>query len=134
MKKSVKILLKKDVRDFGRAGEIKTSAAGFARNFLLPKGLGLIATSQIIAAHEAKIKHEQETQAQALANAKTAAEKYSGKTVTLRVKAGEKGKLFGSVTRDDIAEALNNQHSLKLNSKAVLLDQPLKALGKHQVP
>lgn len=132
-KKSVKILLNKDIKNFGRAGEIKTAASGFARNFVLPQKLGLIATPEIVAAHEAKIKNASEIQAKATASAKALADKLSGKTLTLRVKAGEKGKLFGSVTREDIAQALKDQHSATIDAKAVLLDQPIKTLGKHQV-
>ncbi len=132
-KKTVKVLLKKDILNFGHVGEIKTAALGFARNFILPQGFGSIATPEIVAAHEASLKNEKDSQAKSTASAKTTADKLTGKVITLRVKAGEKGKLFGSVTRDDVAQALKDQHSVKVDAKAVLLDQPIKTLGKHQV-
>lgn len=133
MKKTISVLLKKDVKGLGSAGEIKSAASGYARNFLLPQKLALIATPGIVAQAQAQIKREQEQKATTTATAKTLVDKLSGREIVLRVKAGQKGRLFGSITKKDISQALYNQHSAKVAEKHINLKEPIRTLGKHPV-
>jgi large subunit ribosomal protein L9 len=134
IKKTVQILLKKDVKGFGKKGELKTAALGFVRNYVLPQKVGIIATPDIIASRTKAAQLEQENRSKAEAQAKALATKLGGVQVLLRVKAGQKGKLFGSVTAKEISQALHDQHSIELKPENISLKTPLKTLGKHSVP
>jgi large subunit ribosomal protein L9 len=132
-KKGIKVLLRKDIAKFGKAGEIKEVSPGYARNFLLQEGAAVIATEGIIAAEKKREEHEQKVNADSIATATALAKKLEGKLVTLRVKAGQKGKLFGSVTKKEIVRAINDQLSASVNEAMIEMAQPIKTLGKHTV-
>ncbi len=131
--KTLSVLLTKDIKNFGSAGEIKEATAGYARNYLIPNKLVLIATPKLIADAQAKIQREKDQKAHELKQAKLLADKLSGREIVLRVKAGNRGKIFGSIDKKAILEALYNQHSAKLTEEQVDLPKPLKTLGKHEV-
>ncbi|MFO0702982.1 MAG: 50S ribosomal protein L9 [Candidatus Andersenbacteria bacterium] len=131
--KSIAVLLRQDVKGFGKKGEVKQAAAGFARNYLLPKKIVGAATDDVVAQVAATAKRREAASAGAKAEAQKLADGLAGKAVTIRAKAGEKGKLFGSVSRADVAAALKDQLSLTLASGAIDLDEPLRQLGKHEV-
>jgi len=128
----VKLILRENVEHLGDRGETVTVAAGYARNYLLPKGLAYRATPGNIKQLEdqrrvwvARDAHEME-EAQALA------EKVSAIKLSISKKAGESGTLYGSVTNGDIAELLNEQ-GFKFDRKRIILAEPIKALGEHEI-
>jgi large subunit ribosomal protein L9 len=129
----MKVILLADVKGKGKTGDIVNVSDGYARNFLLPKGLAAEATDKNIKDLEQKKK----AQAQRLEKDKESAQalvaKLQDKTVKLTVKSGENGKLFGSVTAQDIADAMKGQHGLALDKKKLVLDEPLKATGEYDV-
>jgi len=125
----MKVLLNKDVKGTGKAGEIHTVNDGYARNFLIPRGLAVAADAENINA--AKIKagaqaHRKEVQRE---TAKALANTMSGLTVKVRAKAGDNGKLFGAITVQEIADALKAQYDIEVDKKKIQLDAPIKSLG-----
>ena len=129
----MKVILQQDVRGQGKKGELKEVSDGYARNYLLPRKLAVEATSDNINAIKIKEKArlaqiEREKQA-ALENSK----KLSGCTFTVTAKAGEGGKLFGSVTAKEIAEALNAQYGIALEKNRLVLPENIKAFGTYDV-
>lgn len=130
--KHMQVLLKQDVQGFGKKGEVKQAAAGYARNFLLPKAIAVEATKDIVAQAEAATARATKKAASSKADAERVLEKFKGAVVTIRVKAGDKGKLFGSVTKNDVADAIKRQLSVELPDQALTLE-PIKTLGKHEV-
>jgi large subunit ribosomal protein L9 len=128
----VKLILRENVEHLGDRGDTVTVAAGYARNYLLPKGLAYRATPGNIKQLEdqrrvwvARDAHEME-EAQALA------EKVSAVKLSISKKAGESGTLYGSVTNGDIAELLNAQ-GFEFDRKRIILAEPIKALGEHEI-
>ncbi|KMT21784.1 50S ribosomal protein L9 [Clostridium cylindrosporum] len=125
----MKVILKADVKGSGKKGEVINTSDGYARNFLFPKGLAIEATPgnikslELIKAKEAKLKAEE------LAEAKALAEKIGELTVSLKVKTGDNGKVFGSVTAKDVAEALESQHGIKVEKKKVDIKEAIKTTG-----
>jgi len=129
----VRVILKREVRGLGRPGEVKDVADGYAQNFLLPKGLAIEATA-------GELKHlAQERQADKLkkdrahSDAEELAKRLATITLMFRLKAGEQGKTFGSVTNKDIAEALRREHSIDVDRTKITLSEPLRTLGAHSV-
>ncbi|MFR5869862.1 MAG: 50S ribosomal protein L9, partial [Acutalibacteraceae bacterium] len=106
---------------------------GYARNFLLRKNLAIEATQQNINNAEAKAKAEKHRQEQLLQQAKEQAAKLEGQQVTLKVKTGETGKLFGAVTNKEIADVLQKQFGYELDKKKIVLAEPIKQAGSYQV-
>lgn len=126
------IVLLKDIEKLGGEGEVVRVKSGYARNYLLPLGLAVNATSaQIRAAEETKRQRQQKVQ-RATEDADALKRKLEGQAVTLKLKVGAEDKAFGSVTAHDIAEALN-QAGFALDKHAVRLEQPIKALGNYDV-
>jgi large subunit ribosomal protein L9 len=129
----VRVILKREVAGLGRPGDVKDVADGYAQNFLLPRGLAIEATAgemKVLArAREAK----RAKQDRAHADAEELAKRLSEMTLVFRLKAGEQGKTFGSVTSKDIAEALQREQKVDVDKTKVHLPEPLKALGVHQV-
>ena len=129
----MRVILKREVAGLGRPGDVKDVADGYAQNFLLPRGLAIEATAgemKVLArAREAK----RAKQDRAHADAEELAKRLSEMTLVFRLKAGEQGKTFGSVTSKDIAEALQREQKVDIDKTKVHLPEPLKALGVHQV-
>ncbi|KDR96359.1 LSU ribosomal protein L9P [Peptoclostridium litorale DSM 5388] len=129
----MKVILLKDLKGTGKKGDVVNVSDGYARNFLFPKGVAKEATEGNV-----KVLKEQKTaqkikEDQQLEEAKALAENMGEMTVTLFSKAGEGGRLFGSVTSKDIAEALNKKHGIKIDKRKILLDEPIKVLGATNV-
>ena len=128
----MKVILLETVRGSGKAGEVVNVSDGYARNLLIPKGLAQEATPQ----NMARLKKTQERIAKKLAEDRESAEKLAGilanTQVDIKAKAGENGKVFGSVTSKDIADALNAQ-GFEIDKKKIKLDAPIKELGVTQV-
>jgi large subunit ribosomal protein L9 len=130
----VRVILKAEVRGLGRTGDVKDVADGYARNYLLPKGLAIEATG-------GELKHlAQERQAEktkkdrAHQDAEELARRLAEITLVFRLKAGEQGKTFGSVTTKEIAEALQKEaKGAEIDKTKIVLHEPLKSLGVHKV-
>ena len=129
----MRVILKREVAGLGRPGDVKDVADGYAQNFLLPRGLASEATAgelKVLArARDAK----RAKQDRAHADAEELAKRLSETTLVFRLKAGEQGKTFGSVTNKDIADALQREHKVELDRTKVHLPEPLKSLGVHSV-
>ena len=129
----MRVILKREVAGLGRPGDVKDVADGYAQNFLLPRGLAIEATAgemKVLArARDAK----RAKQDRAHADAEDLAKRLSETTLVFKLKAGEQGKTFGSVTNKDIAEALQRQHKVDVDRTKVHLPEPLKSLGVHKV-
>ena len=129
----MKVLLIKDVKTLGKAGEIKEVADGYGKNFLIGKGLALQATNEVIAKHNAEqkklaLKEEEEIKA-----AKDLAEKINSTKLTIRHKVGANGQLIGSVTNKEISEELEKQFSIMVDKKSIVVDNKLKTIGIYEV-
>lgn len=129
----MKVILKADVRGKGKKGQMIEVAEGYARNFLLPKGLAVLATADAMNTMRLQEKAKAKADAEAKAAAAEIAEKLKGLQVKVASKGGEGGKLFGAVTGREIAAALKEQHGLEIDSKKLVLDEPIKSFGSYQV-
>ena len=130
----MKVILLEDVKSLGKKGQIVDVSDGYARNFILAKKLGLEATSKNLNDLKLKKAHEDKLAAQRLQEAKDFAAKLEGLQVTLKIKAGEGGKLFGSISSKEIAEAAKEQLGLEIDKKKLVLPNPIKAIGTKDVP
>lgn len=130
----MEVILLEDVKSLGKKGELVKVSDGYARNFILPKKLGLEATPKNLndlklqKAAEAKRAQELLEEAQALAAS------IAQKSITLKIKTGEGGRTFGSVSTKEIAQALKDQLSLDIDKKKLVLAEPLRNLGTFTVP
>jgi len=129
----VKVILKEEVDNLGTVGDVVDVARGYARNFLLPQGLALEATTHNIASLEKKRRLHAEKMAKDLEAARLVAEKMDGVVLEFTMKAGETGKLYGSVTNMDLAAALA-ELGFTIQRKQILLREPIKRLGRIEVP
>lgn len=128
----MKVILKEDVKNLGKMGDIVNVAAGYANNFLIPKKLAVEAITENIKAIEHQKKMIQE-KAKKIKNAsKDLADKIASLTLNIKAKAGEEEKLFGSITSMDIADALKNE-GIDIDRKKILLEEPIKRLGSYSV-
>ena len=125
----MKVIFLQDVKGQGKKGEIKEVSTGYANNFLLSKGLAVEATPDNLNKQKQKDLNEKKRAEEALAEAKQLAEQLKETTVVLKTKSGEGGKVFGSITSKQIADALEAQHKLKVDKRKILLDEPIKSLG-----
>lgn len=129
----MKVILKADVRGKGKKGQMIEVAEGYARNFLLPKGLAVLATADAMNTMRLQEKAKAKADAEPKAAATEIAEKLKGLQVKVASKGGEGGKLFGAVTGREIAAALKEQHGVDIDSKKLVLDEPIKSFGSYQV-
>ncbi len=126
----MKVILLQDVKAQGKAGDIKEVADGYARNFLLNKKLALEATPQNLKHLAAQKQKQAEKAAADLAEAKALAAKIADMTIEIKVKTGEAGRLFGSVTNKEVAEAISAQVGQTLDKRKVEIKEPIKTLGE----
>ena len=129
----MKVILKADVRGKGKKGQMIEVAEGYARNFLMPKGLAVLATADAVNTMRLQEKAKAKADAEAKAVATEIAEKLKGLQVKVVSKGGEGGKLFGAVTGREISAALKEQHGVDIDSKKLVLDEPIKSFGSYQV-
>lgn len=125
----MKVILNQDVKGKGKKGELVNVSDGYARNYLLPKGLAKEATKTNINIMEGQASSAEYQRQKAIEEAQATAEKMKDIKVVLSAKAGANGKLFGSITAKDVAEALTNQHHIKLDKKKFVLPDGIKVLG-----
>ena len=129
----MKIILKQDVDSLGMVGQTFEVKEGFARNYLIPKGMALEATKQNIRLMESQKKNIDEKRLKAKDEAERAKQSLSELVVTIAQKVGEEDKLYGSVTSMDIADQLEKK-GVALDRKRIKLDRPIKTLGEFMVP
>ena len=127
------VILLKDVKGAGKAGEVVKVSDGYARNMLIPKGFAKEATEGNVRNLEKQKAIMAEKQAEAKAAAEELADKISLITVNIVSKGGEGGRLFGSITSKEISEALEEQHGIKIDKKKIVLDAPIKQIGDTEV-
>jgi large subunit ribosomal protein L9 len=133
MKSKQKLLLIKDVEDLGRSGEVVSVKAGYARNFLLPKKFGVIADPNTLKMQE-KLQKERAVKAvQEKKEAKELAKIIEGITLSITVKVDPEGKMYGSVSQQDIIELLE-KHNIKLIKKNIAIKKPIKEIGTFDIP
>jgi large subunit ribosomal protein L9 len=128
----MKVLLKEDVDNLGYAGEVHTVADGFGRNFLLPKGLAVKATPNVMKQAEAWRKQAENRRAEMRAEHDLLSEKISAVSLTFTSRAGDSGKLYGSITTAQIADKLNEKLGTEIDRRKVG-NEPLRQLGEHEV-
>ena len=129
----MKVLFKKDVADVAKTGQVKDVADGYAQNFLLPRGLAIEATAGELKVLTRARDAKRAKADRAHADAEELAKRLSQTTLVFRLKAGEQGKTFGSVTNKDIADALQREHKVEVDKTKVHLPEPLKSLGVHTI-
>ncbi|RFU68074.1 50S ribosomal protein L9 [Bacillus sp. V59.32b] len=130
----MKVIFLKDVKGKGKKGEIKNVADGYAHNFLLKQGLAVEASNANTKALQAQKNKEQSLAAEELQQAKDLKETVEKLTVELQAKAGEGGRLFGSITTKQIADELNKKHTIKIDKRKMDLNEGIRALGHTKVP
>ena len=129
----MKVILKQDVKGLGKKDEIVNASDGYAKNYLIPRGIAVEATSVNVNETINKQKALADKKQRELDTAKDFASKLQGKTVTIKAKAGESGKLFGAISGKDIADAIKNQFKIDIDKKKIVLDEPIKTVGEHNV-
>ena len=129
----MKIILKQDIRGKGKKGQMIEAAEGYARNYLIPRGLAVEATADAVNTMNLQAKAKAKADAEAKAEALAIAEKLKSCQVKIAAKGGEGGKLFGAITGKEIAAALAEQFSLTIDGKKLVLEQPIKSFGCYEV-
>ena len=129
----MKLILLEDVKSVGKKGDIVNKNDGYALNYLIPKKLAVEATKANMNDLELKKKAEEKREKEELEEAKKIAEQLNDKVVKVSVKAGENGKVFGSVTNKEIADALAKQTGMDIYKKKISFDAPIKMVGRRIV-
>ena len=129
----MKVIFLQDVSTKGKQGEIKDVADGYARNFLFPRKLALAATPAAIKEAQARMEENKKKQERHMAELGQLAQQLEGKELGFKAKAGEKGRLHGSITASDIAAKLAEIAGTEIDKKKIKLDEPLRTLGTHEV-
>ena len=127
------VILNKDIKGTGKAGDVVKVSDGYARNMLIPKGWATEATEGNVRSLEKQKAVAAEKKAQEKAAAQAQAEKIKELAVVIKTKAGDGGKIFGSITSKDIADALQNQHKITVDKKKIQLANPIKMTGELDV-
>ena len=129
----MKIILTQDIKGKGKKGQMIEAAEGYARNYLLPRGLAVPATADAVNTMNLRDKAKARADAEAKAAAQAIAEQLKSSQVKVTAKGGEGGKLFGAVTGKEIAAALKAQYDMDIDPKKLVLDQPIKSFGSYEV-
>ena len=130
----MRVILLEDVKKHGKQGDIVNVSDGYAKNYLIPKGLAVEATKAAENELKLKKKAEEKRRQEELVLAKELKEKIEEKSISISVKSGENGKLFGSVTSKEVSAELKSQLKLDIDKKKIQLNEPIKTLGNHSVP
>ena len=128
------IVLLEDVKALGKKGQVVKVNDGYARNFILPKKLGIEATTKNLNDLKLQKANEEKLLAEQLEAAKELAAKIGEASITLTIRAGEGGRAFGSVSGKEIAQAIQSQLGYDIDKKKLILPEPLKTFGSHEVP
>ena len=130
----MEVVLLEDVKALGKKGQIVKVNDGYARNFILPKKLGIEATSKNLNDLKLQKANADKIAAEQLQAAKDLVADLAEKSITLSIKAGEGGKAFGSVSSKEITKAIQDQLGMEIDKKKLVLPEPLKTFGTHEVP
>ena len=129
----MKVILTQEVPSLGQPGEVKQVADGYASNYLIPQGLAVRATPGALSEQRKQREIEARREARMAARAEALAEELSGVTLMFEAKAGEKGRLYGSITHADIADALEREIGEKFDRRKHILSEPIRQVGKHTI-
>jgi large subunit ribosomal protein L9 len=129
----MKIVLRDDVENLGQKGDVVDVADGYARNYLVPRGLAMKATKGVVAQAEAMRRNRAAKEARDVDAAQSQAAQLEGARIEIPARAGEGGKLFGSVTATDVADAIQAQRGIEVDRRRVGLDEPVKELSEVEV-
>lgn len=129
----MKVLLIKDVKGLGKAGEVKEVKDGYGKNFLIGKGFARHATNDVIKKHAAANRRKAENEVREIEELKQIQKKLESTKVLIRKKLGNTGHLFGSVTKEEIAEALKEQHNIDIDKKHINHKEAIKMVGEHNL-
>ena len=129
----MKVILSADVKGKGKKGDMINVSDGYARNFLFPKGLAVEATKANVTQVKQQEAAKARQKAKELEQAKMLAEKINKVTITIKAKAGENGKLFGSITSKEIGQMLQKQHNIKIDKRKINMSDVIKTLGTTKV-
>ena len=129
----MQVILTQDVKGQGKKGQMVNVSDGYAKNFLFTKKLGVEANSKNMNDLKLNKANNEKVAAQNLQDAKDLAELIAGKTVVVRLKAGEGGKTFGSVSNKEISEEAKAQHGLEIDKKKIVISDPIKSIGTYEV-
>jgi large subunit ribosomal protein L9 len=129
----MKILLQKPVDKLGEPGDIVEVADGYARNYLVPRGLAMKATKGVVAQSESMRRSREAKETRDREASQKVAAQLGSQTIRVKARAGEGGKLFGSVTAADVADAVLSQTGIELDRRKVVLDEPIRELGDAEV-
>jgi len=130
----MKVLLRSDVEGVGRRGDIVSVSAGHARNLLLRKGLAVAASKGTVAQAESMVRARSAREAKDRQSALDVAGRLTSAAIAISARAGNEGRLFGSITANDIADAAAKQLGLTLDRKAIHVGEPIRTVGDHAVP
>ena len=129
----MKVILQQDVRGQGKKGQLVEVSDGYARNFLLPKKLAVVATAENLNTMKQQEKARKAQEAAEKAEAEATAKQLEGLMVKIPAKAGEGGRLFGAVTAKEVSEALAEQFGVNIPKARLVLDEPIKSCGGYQI-
>jgi large subunit ribosomal protein L9 len=129
----MKIVLREDVETLGKKGDLLEVADGYARNYLVPRGLAMKATKGVVAQSESMRRSRDAREVRDREAAQAVADQLGAQTIQLKARAGEGGKLFGSVTAADVADAVLAQTGVELDRRKVVLAEPIRELGDAEV-
>lgn len=129
----MKVVLLKDVKGQGKRDDIINVSDGYARNFLFPQKLAMEATTGAMKEIQLKRAAQDAREAEALRQAQEKADGLKGKVIELKVKCGDKGRLYGSVTSAEVADALEKQHGVKVDKRKLDLGEPIKEVGEREI-
>ncbi len=130
----MEVLLLKDVKRLGKAGEVRQVADGYARNYLIPRGLAAPASAGAVREAQANLEARARRAEKEQAEAQRLAGQLSGVTLTFKARAGESGRLYGSVTPADIADEIKKQTGKTVDRRKIALEEPIRELGIYRVP
>lgn len=130
----MKVLLTQEVKGLGEPGQVKEVADGYARNYLLPRKLAVPATPAALKELETRQAAEKKRQAKVDEEMRALARKLAEGSVTVRAKVGEGGKLYGSITTSDVAEALEQQMGQTVDRRKIEIEEPIRHVGSYKVP
>ena len=129
----MKVILQQDVKGQGKKGQMIEVSEGYARNFLIPRKLAVLATADAMNTMMLQEKAKKAEEARQKAEAEAIAEKLKSAQVKVSARAGANGKLFGAVTSKEVSDALQSQHGIELAKQKIVLDEPIKSFGSYQL-
>lgn len=130
----MKVILLQDVDNLGKAGDLKEVANGYARNYLLPRRLAAGATPSLMANHQQRIAAEKRRLEKQGEAERQQAERLSNVKLTFKARVGKQGRLYGSITSQDIAAGLRDGEGIVIDRRSIVMPDPIRAIGMYQVP